>query len=92
MRYCVDCRHYSKISRYEKLIHVCQSPKLGNDMVTGESNRMFCIYLRGPTERCGPDATWFEAKDHQPVDRVCRSCGKKHTGAFNLCTACGVLP
>lgn len=35
---------------------------------------------------CDPRCEPFEYRP--PVDRICPSCGKKHTGRFQLCSAC----
>jgi hypothetical protein len=90
MNLCIHCKHMSRSSVSHAA--VCENPKFekGRSPVDGSPVRNWCDAMRIAT--CGPEASGFEPKDHQPVDRVCPCCGKKHTGSSKLCAECGRLP
>ena len=66
MKFCKDCKHFSKSNLLFNFM--CNSPKLGFDMVMGETkfmdaykNRM--LSFDSLTDYCSPEGNWFEPKE-----------------------------
>ena len=68
MKFCKDCRHYQPSAynanawKYARCLH---DPKREQNVVTGEWSEVvqFCDSTRLLSERCGPDAKWFEPRE-----------------------------
>lgn len=67
--YCIDCKHYDEADgvKYAKC-KASAEPGFGrDDLVSPELDRrielLFCSTMRNESQKCGPDAKLFIAKD-----------------------------
>jgi hypothetical protein len=58
-KFCKNCKHYEEGYYYDW----CRSPRLGMNLVTGDSLKIKCIDCRYATRMCGKDGKFFEKKE-----------------------------
>ena len=57
MRFCVNCKYVVVDTS-----HTC-TKFTSTDLVTGQTNQLYCMYLRDTNGKCGPVGRGFEPKD-----------------------------
>lgn len=55
MKFCKDCKHLWGGN-------MCQSPKLGRDIVTGRVKQFSAAGIRNMESKCGQAGCWFDPK------------------------------